>query len=82
MKQREFDFFEKPDNVKILKNIAYASLAIVVVIGFFIKGHGHFPWESIPGFWAVAGFVACVMIVVFSKTIGKIWLEKKEDYYE
>jgi hypothetical protein len=44
--------------------------------------HGAFLWSNLPGFFAVFGFVACVVIVAISKLIGHYWLQRKEDYYE
>lgn len=41
----------------------------------------HF-WSAIPGFYAVYGFLGCVAIIVISKWLGKILLQRREDYYE
>lgn len=82
MKKDDIGFFDRPEIIKILKLISYVMLVAVVVPSFFIKGHGHFAFENIPGFWPVFGFVACIMIVVVSKTIGKVWLQRKENYYD
>jgi membrane protein implicated in regulation of membrane protease activity len=34
------------------------------------------------GYWAAFGFVWYLIIVVFSKLLGRYWLERREDYYE
>ena len=44
-------------------------------------GHGHW-WDSIPGFFIVFGFAGCALLIFFSKSLGKVFLLKKEDYYE
>lgn len=39
-------------------------------------------WSSIPAFYALFGLVGCIVIILFSKIIGKVFLLKKEDYYD
>jgi hypothetical protein len=38
--------------------------------------------RDIPGFYALYGFVSCIVIVVVSKWLGKHWLQRAEGYYE
>ncbi len=76
------EYLDNPDNIKTLKRIFYASLAIVVLADFFIDREIEFFWDAIPGFNALYGFVSCVLIIIVSKTIGHKWLMKKEDYYD
>ncbi len=76
-------FFDKPGNIRLLKILFYISLAITVIVDFFItRRHVYFPWENIPGFYALFGFIACILIIVIAKTLGKKWLMKKEDHYD
>jgi hypothetical protein len=58
---------------------AVASLAA----GFMTAGEdAHQGWWSvIPGFFALFGFAGCLVIIVFSKFLGKHLLYKREDYY-
>jgi hypothetical protein len=68
---------------KRLHRIGYASLALVVVIDFFLpRDHPHFFWDLIPGFSAVFGFISCILIIVVSKALGHYWLARSEDYYD
>lgn len=39
-------------------------------------------WDHIPLFYAAFGFFGCLLIIVFSKALGKAFLQKEEDYYE
>jgi hypothetical protein len=39
-------------------------------------------WDHIPLFYAIFGFVGCLLIIIVSKALGKAFLQKKEDYYE
>ena len=74
--------FDKPKNVKILLGCFYVSLGILMVIEFFVHKHPHFGWESWPEFYAVYGFVACVVLVIVAKYFLRPLMKRDEDYYE
>jgi len=74
-------FFEKPHVAKWVRRIFFSVLAFLVGMDLFTAKHPHFTWESLPGFYALYGFIACVLIVAVSKSLGKLWLQKEEDYY-
>ena len=38
--------------------------------------------RSFPGFWAVFGFGACVLIILVSKLYGHLGIMTREDYYD
>jgi hypothetical protein len=62
-----------------------AALALSFLADFLLRSgqeHGDFLWSYILGFFALFGFVACVIIVVVSKLLGHYWLQRKEDYYD
>jgi hypothetical protein len=68
---------------RVLKGIAYASIAAFVILDFVIpRRHVEFPWDDVPGFSAVYGFVSAVVIIIVAKGLGKWWLQKKENYYD
>ena len=68
---------------KVFKGVVYVAMGLLVIADFIIpKHHAIFPWDEIPGFSAVYGFISCVVIIVVSKFIGKVWLQKSEDYYD
>jgi peptidoglycan/LPS O-acetylase OafA/YrhL len=46
------------------------------------KGKAHTAAEYLPGFWAVFGFVSCVVIIFVSKWFGKLGITRQEDYYD
>lgn len=69
----------KTKRVKILCGI----LGLLMGLDWFApRHHAHFFWDSIPGFSAVFGFIACAILVFFSKGIGHAFLMKREDYYD
>ena len=73
----------KKKRSQTLKWIFFVLLAIVFVADFLAeRHHPAFPWDSIPGFSAVYGFVSVVIIIIISKVVGAILITKKEDYYD
>ncbi|MBW7957868.1 MAG: hypothetical protein H3C68_08265 [Deltaproteobacteria bacterium] len=75
--------YENKDTMRLLKWAFYAAVIIFVGLDFVIpRHHLHFYWDEIPGFSAVFGFISCVLIIIVSKALGKLWLQRKEDYYE
>ena len=73
--------FDNPKNVTILLRCFYCSLLLLLIIEFFLHKHPHFAWEGWPEFYAVYGFVACVVLVVVAKYILRPLVKRREDYY-
>jgi len=75
---------------KRLFGILYVCLAASILAEVLVNFHGQaetqahtaFLWQTIPGFSAIYGFVGCVLIIVVSKSLGHLWLQREEDYYE
>ena len=70
--------------LKATIRISLVVLAALVVWDalFVSKEHVHTFVERIPGFWAVFGFVACVVIIIVSKWFGHLGIMTREDYYD
>ena len=67
---------------KGVKKIAYIVLILVIITDFFIPRHEiHFIGDQIPGFWSLFGFVACILIILISKWIGRLGIMQDENYY-
>jgi len=79
--KKELKIFDDPKNVKRLIALFYTVLGILLAAEFFIPKHGHFPWEDKPFFFAIYGFVACVLVIFTSKLL-RFFLKRDEDYYE
>lgn len=77
----ENDFFDKPKNVTIILRVFYALCIILVVADFVVHRHIYVDFEKIPTFYALYGFVACVVLVVLAKVMRK-GLMRDEDYYD
>lgn len=77
---------EDPVRFARIKRWFYVGLGVVVLAEvvqlLFFHGHPHFGFESIPAWGSLYGFVSCVAIIVVSKLIGKLWLMRREDYYD
>ena len=59
----------------------YAICILLVVADFILHRHIGLPWEEIPAFYAIYGFIACVVLVMIAKEMRKIVM-RKEDYYD
>ena len=74
--------FDNPRNVNRLLATFFSSLVVLLIIEFFIHKHPHFPWEGWLEFYAVYGFVACVVLVIVAKYILRPIMRRREDYYD
>ena len=75
-------WIEKPGMLKRMWKIFVGIVVFLVAIDFFIPHeHTHLIFETIPGFSAVYGFVACTALVVFAKILRKI-CKRDMDYYD
>jgi len=73
--------FDKPRNVQRLMRGFYAICAVLVLADFVVHRHISTALEKIPAFYALYGFIACVVLVVIAKEMRKV-LMRDEDYYE
>jgi len=66
--------------------VSYVILGLLVVVdaipGVVDKEKAHTAIERWPAFWAVFGFVGCVLLVVVSKAFGHAGIMQREDYYD
>ncbi|MCK4738706.1 MAG: hypothetical protein KAT46_02040 [Deltaproteobacteria bacterium] len=75
--------FEDPKKTKVIRMVLYVLMVVFIIWDVLMERHHMiFPWDYVPGFSALYGFVSCVLIIVISKIIGKLWLQKKEGYYD
>lgn len=75
-------WIEKPGMLTRMWKIFVGVVIFLVVIDFFIPHeHTHLIFETIPGFSAVYGFVACTALVVFAKILRKL-CKRDMNYYD
>jgi hypothetical protein len=68
---------------RTLRNLMFASLALMVVLNLFITPHHpHFGLEKIPGFWALFGLLGAVILAKGAKGAAHSFLGKDENFYE
>ena len=77
---------EDPVRLAGIKRWCYRGLIVVAVAEFILPlifgHHPHFWFERIPAWGSLYGLLSCIVIIVVSKFLGKVWLMRKEDYYE
>ncbi len=77
-KERFLDRFE---NVKKLVRAFGAVCAVMFLADLVLERHVDHPWEELFGFYAIYGFVACVVLVLGAKQMRKLVM-RKEDHYD
>jgi hypothetical protein len=73
-----------------LKTVVYVCLAVLAVLVLLDaipaivdkQEYAHTDAEKLPGFWAVFGFIGCVILILLSKWFGRLGIMNKEDYYD
>ncbi len=73
--------FDNPKNVKLLVRILVGSCIILFAMDLVIHRHTIHPWESFTGFYALYGFLACVVLVMLARELRKLVM-RDEDYYD
>ena len=69
------------ENIRKLWVCSIVLLVSLVVVQLIFPIKGHFEVESWIGFGAWFGFIACILMILFSKILGLV-VKKPEDYYE
>ena len=73
--------FDNPRNVRRVLWALLATCGFLLIADFIFHRHVVHPWEALWGFYALFGFVACVVLVLVAKGMRK-YLMRKEDYYD
>jgi len=74
-------FFDKPGNVKRMLRAFYGVCAALFIADFVFHRHAEQTVEGWWGFYAIYGFVACVLLVLMAKEMRKV-LMRGQDYYD
>ncbi len=56
------------------------ALLIMVLLEAVAIQHYHpvFPWHFVPGYAAVIGLVGCIVVILISKWLGRVFLQRPE----
>ena len=73
-------FFDRPEVIKWMLRIFYSICIVLVIVDFIIHRHIVTDVEKIPAFYAIYGFVACVLLVLVASQMRKL-LMRGEHYY-
>ncbi len=79
--EQKVPFFDNPKNVMWILRIFYAICVLLIVADFVVHRHIYVSFEEIPAFYALYGFVACVVLVVIAKAMRK-FVMRDEKYYD
>lgn len=73
-------FFDKPGNVRLVLRALFTLCALLLALDFVIHRHVYHSWENLWGFYALYGFVGCVLLVLVARWM-RTFLMRDEDYY-
>ena len=59
-----------------------AAAGALSALDWLAHPHGETWWHHMPGFDLVYGVVGCVVIVIASKALGTMWVQRPERFYE
>lgn len=71
----------RASTLRLLWRVFIAVLALTVAAEFLVTHHPHFRVESVPGFGAWYGFLACAGMILFAKGLA-VFLKRPDTYYE
>lgn len=74
-------FFYRPKTIQWILRVFYALCGVLVVTDFIIHRHIETSIEKIPAFYAIYGFIACVVLVLIANQMRKA-LMRDEHYYD
>jgi len=65
--------------------VAACGFFLLLDLVFRLTGfdkHPYLKWEQWPGFYGIAAFVACILLVTISRFVVRPLVKRDEDYYE
>lgn len=80
MSTEKSHFFDKPGNVRLILRGLFAICGLLLALDFVIHRHVYHTWENLWGFYALYGFVGCVLLVLVAKWM-RTFLMRDEQYY-
>jgi hypothetical protein len=73
--------FDNPKNIRRVLSLLYVSCILLFILDFIVNRHLLHRWEGLLGFYAVYGFVGCVVLVLVAKWM-RTFLMRGEEYYD
>ena len=80
--QVEHDFTGplQPATAKLIR-VFFAISAVLFLADFFVPRKTHLGVEKVPGFYAIYGFIGCVVLVLVAKEMRKVVM-RRGTYYD
>ncbi|MCB1725680.1 MAG: hypothetical protein KDJ39_18505 [Gammaproteobacteria bacterium] len=72
--------FDDPRNVRRVIRSLLTVCVVLVGLDLVVHRHVEHAWEGLFAFYALYGFIACVLLVLLAKEMRKIVM-RDEDYY-
>lgn len=66
-----------PKQTAVAVTVGVATLVLPI---FFPVQH-HFPWDAVPGFYAMYGAAGSAALVLFAKGLGRVLIAKREGWW-
>ena len=73
--------FDNPRNIQRVLYLLYGSCLLLLVLDFIVHRHLVHRWEGLIGFYAIYGFIGCVVLVLIAKWM-RTFLMRDEEYYD
>ena len=77
---REY-WLDRPRNIATLYYGVWVLGLFLVLADFFTDRHAEIGFDAVVGFYAMYGFIACVLLVFTAKGLRRL-LKRPENYYE
>ncbi|WP_322865205.1 hypothetical protein U5922_002740 [Aquicoccus sp. G2-2] len=77
---RMLGWVDKPGSAMRLVYALGALCLVLFALDFTFTPHGHFGFETIPGFFGVYGFVMFTALILAAKGLRRL-VKRPEDYY-
>lgn len=74
-------WLDDPKNGRKIVLALFALCGVLFLADGFYEKHSHFSAEDVFGFYALYGFVMCVVLVIGAKLM-RVFLMRDEDYYD
>jgi hypothetical protein len=74
-------WLDDPRHVRLLWRAFIGVLALTVLAEAFVALHPAFGVESLFGFNAWFGFLACIAMIVLARALA-LWLKRPDTYYD
>lgn len=80
-RKNTLSFFDNPKTINRFLIGFYISLVLLLGYDFFVHKHDDIKIGNAPEFYAVYGFVSCVMLIFIAKIL-RLFIKRDENYYD